>query len=422
MKKTKIVTISLVGLLLLLPFMRPSIAQPTPYVGVSEGDVYEFDVNIYLQWDQWFTDNMTPHWGEPFGHSWIDNFTTILGSTDKTPTAPQYTIRMDIASIFSDKDGYDTNFDEGVNMSDPFEAWDYPGNSLVQMSINDSYTVMNFPDYLYYRYWETPRTFAINNETAGFAEDMSYGLLCTNLWWATNIWYLGMWGTFNANSIFFAPTNVNWTEFVSLSDTMLELYYAISANYSYSLSFSELPNGFSMFSPAMGFGNNSLAITINTTYGSDGVLTYHSFEYGSTILYDVTLEDSADPVLTATPADFAVDHDYTGVTIEWTATDANPYQYGITRNGTGVLTPTAWTSGVEVSYAVPDGLAAGDHLFRVGFTDQRGHVVYDEVIMTVGEAPEPSPPPPIPGYEPLVVMGIFTALTAAIIIRMKRKK
>ena len=428
MKKTKIIMISLLGLLLLVPFMRPSIAQFSYYVGVEVGDVYEFDLNIYVGptltlWNPWFDDNMTAFWGEPFGHSSWDNMTAVYGMTDKTPAAPQFTWRMVIDSIVPDKDGFDTNFDEVVNVSDPLECWDSPGNSLVQTTKDTSYVNMNFPDYIYTNYWSNGRTFFINNETAGFAEDIAYGALCTTVIWASNLWYMGMFNfdLMNSHSIFFAPTTVNWTEFATECNTGLEATYDLAANYTYTLTVSELPNGFSMYSPVMGFGNNSQSITINSTYGTDGVMTYHSFEYGSTLLYDLTIEDSADPVITDTPVDFAVPHNYTGVTIEWTATDDNPYQYGITRNGTGVLPPTSWTSGVEVSYPVPDDLPSGDHLFRVGFTDERGHVVYDEVIMTVGPHPVP-PPPPIPGYEPLVVMGIVTAVTMVIIIRMKKKK
>ena len=55
MKKNKIITISLLGLLLLVPFMTPTKAQPASYVGAAEGEKYEWSLNIYPinKWIQW---------------------------------------------------------------------------------------------------------------------------------------------------------------------------------------------------------------------------------------------------------------------------------------------------------------------------------------------------------------------------------
>ncbi|MHA2269212.1 MAG: hypothetical protein ACXAB8_15550 [Promethearchaeota archaeon] len=419
MKKTKIIAISLLGLLLLIPFMRPSMAQVPSYVGLAEGDHEEWDFSVYVgaafeTWDPWFDDNMTDHWAEVFGHGDLDNMSSVWETAGKVPVAPQVTFFLDVDSIQPDLAGFDANFDEVVT---PDETWASPGRTLVNMSTTSG-SFMDFPGWPYWRYFENGTTIFISNTSAGFAEDVGYGVLATSAMWTTNLWNFAEYGIYNINTLFFAPKNANWTEFAAECNTGLENTYDIIANYSYDLTVYNLSNGFKLSSPVMGFGNNSETINITTTYDANGKMTLHKFEYGTTLLYDVTWVESDAPVITDSPSDFSVDHDYTGETLSWTATDANPNQFGVTRNGTGVLIPAAWTSGVAVQYAIPDDLPSGDHLFEVGFTDDRGKVTYDQVIMTVG----PHPVPPIPGYEPLLVIGFLSAATIGIVFLMKKKK
>ena len=85
MKKFKIITISLLGLLLLVPFMRPSRAQVPTYVGVTVDDYYEFDHNIYaVGWSDWRADNMNDIWDQPFNH--LNNYYSDMGSVYSTAT------------------------------------------------------------------------------------------------------------------------------------------------------------------------------------------------------------------------------------------------------------------------------------------------------------------------------------------------
>jgi len=42
-----------------------------------------------------------------------------------------------------------------------------------------------------------------------------------------------------------------------------------------------------------------------------------------------TVEDTTNPVITVSPNDFTVEYGYTGQSISWTATDANPDTYTI---------------------------------------------------------------------------------------------
>jgi len=424
MKKYKIITISLLGLLLLVPFIRPSRAQVPSYVGLAEDDHIEFDMSVYVgaaweTWAPWFDDNMSNFWGIPFGHTLLDNMTSVFELAAKIPSAPQVTYFYDIDSIQADTAGFDADANGAIEAA---EAFDWPGITLVNMSTTTG-SFMDFPGWPYYQYFANGTTIFISNNTADFAKTIEYGALATSAIWATNTWNWGLDGIGNVNTIFFAPNNVNWSEFADECNTGLETDYALIANYSYDLTVYNLSNGFKLSSPVMGFGNNSETINITTTYDSNGLLASHTFEYGATLLLDIIYVESDAPAITAASSDFSVDHDYTGITINWTATDANPDQYGVTRNGTGVLLPTSWTSGIEVQYAVPDGLASGDHLFQAGFTDDRGKVTYDQVIMTVGAAPEPPPTPPgIPGYEPLLILGFFTEATIGLIILKKKKK
>ncbi len=429
-KNTKIITISLLGLLLFLPFMRPSIAQKTAqvpsHVGVVEGQHEEWDANIYsADFVQWDADNMTARWAEAFDHTYLDNMTAVLDTAAKVPLLPQATMFYTVDSIITDTDGFDTNSDGGITAD---EAWASPGNTLVNMT-TDSGTFMDFGGWPYYSYFGNGTGIFIANTTAGFAEDIAYGAMATSLIWATNMFNAGNIGYLNSsldanmtNTIFFAPNNVNWTEFAEVCNLMLATPVLLATTYE--IKFENITDGFMMSSPIGGFIQNTENINITCTYDSNGLLTYHEFLYGSDTLVDMSYADSTYPVITDASSDFSVDHDYTGVTVNWTATDASPGEYAILLNGTAEVFPTAWISGVEIQFAVPDGLAPGDHAIQINFGDtrpNRPNVASDTVIMTVESAPV-TPPPEIPGYEPLLVVGFLTVATAGMIILMKKKK
>jgi hypothetical protein len=96
--------------------------------------------------------------------------------------------------------------------------------------------------------------------------------------------------------------------------------------------------------------------------------------------------DEADPIITDSPSNFTIEYGYTGVDIAWTATDANPNTYTIELEGSGVvLGPTAWLSGIEIIYSIPDGLGIGEYLYTVNFTDDNNNFITDTIKMTVIE-------------------------------------
>ena len=398
MKKNKIITISILGLLfLVVPFImiRPVRAQVPSYVGVAVDDKFEWDNNIYLgaqneTWDNWFADNMTEHWSLPFDHiaNWVDMSGVYGVATGKIgPIPPQYRYHINVTTI-AEKTGY-----AEVNCS---VATEEPIN-LVVVPLGIKPVILG-------------------ENASAFAQDVWYGGMATSVWWATD-----NYGWTGSNGMLLAPL-IDWADFATACNTGLETLYNISSDWGFTLTVAETLTGFTMTSPVMGFGNNSQEIKLTFSYNAEGVLIYHTFEYGSALLYDVVLSDIVDPLIT-TPADFAVDHDYTGVTINWTGTDASPDRYGILRNLSIVGVPTSWQSGEEIQIAVPDGLAPGGHLYRITLSDYRGNTVIDEVLMTVTPEPvTPTPTPDIPGYEPILFIGISTAVTLGIILRMKKKR
>jgi len=385
MKKNKIIVISLLSLLLLMPFMTTTRAQSPSYVGVEEGEIYEFALNVYgANWVQWGADNMTAWWDAAWTHGPLYHHDKLYGDTAGwTPVTPQLIFSFDIESIAENA-------------------------TAGQTEVNSTFGtyVVFFPSASY----DASSSVPIGNDTAKFAADSLYGGMSTS-----GYWILG---------IPFAPIGVNWTEFVALGTWGLDTGYWNITNpneWNYTLTMTEIPNGYSLFSPAMGFGNNSLSITITTTYDSDGVLSYHSFEYGTNMLYDYVPTDTIDPVVIGAPPDFAVAHNYTGETISWVATDTHPDTYTITRNGSEVEPATAWFSGVAVQYDVQDGLSPGDYAFEITFEDVTGNTFSDEVIMTVNPEPPAPGAPPIPGYDIPIVLGVIAFATISIILLKKKK-
>ena len=441
-KKAKILTISLLGLLLLVPFMKVSIAQGTSqvpsYVGLTEGQHEEWDVYINVlggEWNQWEADNMSAEWSLAFGHNDNVNMSAVKDMTAKVASPPQFTMFYTVDEIIPDKGGADANMDGGINAT---EAVDLPGTTLVNMTTTSG-SFMDFPGWPYYSYFWEGTAQLISNTTAQFAADLKYGALATSAIWGTN--------TFNTNNIppisgpngtmgdiqtiFFAPNNVNWSEFADECNANLAMELWADAGYGTQniIKFTNLTNGFTLTSENGSFGiysQNTVNITLTCTYDTDGLLTYHSFEYGSDKLVEINHVDSVDPVITDASSDFSVPHDYTGITINWTATDINPGEYAILLNGTAEVFPTAWASGVEIQFAVPDGLAPGDHLFTINFADTRPgrpNVASDDVIMTVLPAPVVEPPPDDPTVVIIIssVIGVVVIIAIAVVILRRRK-
>ncbi|TFG17866.1 MAG: hypothetical protein EU531_02070 [Promethearchaeota archaeon] len=111
------------------------------------------------------------------------------------------------------------------------------------------------------------------------------------------------------------------------------------------------------------------------------------YDHFSTATVKLTVYEPDDPVITDTPMDILVGPAYTGLNFSWTATDANPDIYTIELQGGGIVAgPIAWSSGVAVTYDIPDGMMTGEHYFTINFTDEFDNYATDTVKLTIQDA------------------------------------
>jgi len=94
--------------------------------------------------------------------------------------------------------------------------------------------------------------------------------------------------------------------------------------------------------------------------------------------------DNTDPTINE-PDDVTYEEGETGNSIEWAATDTNPYKYSIAKDGL-VVEEGYWESGVAISIDV-DGLDVGNYTYVCSVNDTGGNSASDEVDVTV-TAPE----------------------------------
>lgn len=148
--------------------------------------------------------------------------------------------------------------------------------------------------------------------------------------------------------------------------------------------------------------------------------------YGNSIADSVTMtvEDTTDPLFTDAPSDFEITVGYSDVNISWTATDLHPGTYTVELQGSGiVLGPTAWSSGVAITYNVPDGLSVGDHVYTVNFTDVHGNSVTHAITITVKDATTGGPIP----LETIIIIvsaiggGVVVIGVIIVVLRRRRK-
>jgi len=130
-----------------------------------------------------------------------------------------------------------------------------------------------------------------------------------------------------------------------------------------------------------GFGIGSYIYTINITDDSGNFVTDS---------VNFTVEDVTNPIITDAPSSLIIEFEYMGQSLSWTATDLNPNTYTIDLQGTGtIIGPTAWTSGVAITYYIPDGFGLGVNTYTVNFTDDYGNSITDSVTFTVEDTTVP---------------------------------
>jgi hypothetical protein len=344
---------------------------------VAVDDYFEWDHNINIleseaAWALWNDDNMTIFWNETFDQigTWadMDSLQNAVGKAG--PINPIYTYSTDVKYVLPDTGGWDANYDRVINITEQVAS---PGETLLNTS-NGYYLVgdlTNLP-------FET--SYIIGNTSEKFAEAAWYGAMATSPFWAANTG-----GYYYTNTLFFAPTTINWTEFASNCTVGLEAGYDLDAIYGYDLEVNALSNGFQLYAAAMDFGNNSEAINITVTYDSNGVMESYLFAYGDAVLTEIVRGVTEAPTFPyGTPEDLILAYDYTNESMEWYVSSADPKNYAILTNDSEVLvSPTEWTYGVIV-FNITDGLTPGeDHLIKINIADGRNNVATDSVIITV---------------------------------------
>ena len=97
-----------------------------------------------------------------------------------------------------------------------------------------------------------------------------------------------------------------------------------------------------------------------------------------------TVGESTNPNILKAPVNLTLEFGYTGQSLLWMASDTYPDTYTIELLGTGIVAgPTAWTSGGNVIYNIPDGLTSGVYTYNITFLDQSGNSVSDTVTVTI---------------------------------------
>jgi len=395
MKKTKLIILALLSLTLLLPFMTPTLclpvsAQVPDYVGVQVDDYYQWDqtINYGADFVQWFADNMTAHWDKVWGHTAGDDqtITSVHDSWAAAPgPSPRAAMPADIEVIYPENTTTGTTTVSGIG----------------------GYLVLNWPPSD--NRWATNWTIA--NDTATFVQLTGSGSYMTTPGW---LMY----------NYIFAPKNIDWAEYVTLGNIGLGAGGSNITNpapdgWGANITLVEITDGFSMQVPVMGWWNNTLPITINTTYDPTGILRSYIFEYGPNTLFDIirtapSIAGIDPPMIFSSDVDFNVEWDYSNVILHWNVTDIDPKAYRVFQNGKVIGLPGFWTSGVEIEFPIDDGLAPGVYNFTIQLTDDQDHSTKDSIIMTVGAKPQN-----IPGYDIYTILGI---LSISMIIVMKRKK
>ncbi len=88
--------------------------------------------------------------------------------------------------------------------------------------------------------------------------------------------------------------------------------------------------------------------------------------------------------------------------------------------------PTAWSSGIEITYNVPNGLAVGTYIYTVTFTDDYGNFDTDIITMTVNAITTDGDTGAVP-FELIILISVLgpiivLAVVIFIFIRKKRRK
>jgi len=369
MKKNKIISLSILGLLLMVSMtsfiVHTKAAPPAAYVGVAEEEYYVYTMGF--NWADWASSGF-------IADGVSETLAAIFGIP--SPWAPKeiydswvgYWGTVGTFSFWSTTVGTILPENQSTFLSDYF-IFDNITHTPVNLETAYYYYI---PTLVYVQ--DSPGTYIIVNDSASFALQSLYG-------------GLGFSPMTLKYTVPFAPNNTNWATFAGWAQWGMDNYWSTVSPLTKNITVSALADGYSMYIPTAGLENNTAPITVNVTYTSKGALDTTTFEYGSSLLYVFELDtystDGVDPVIIDSPGNFTIDEGYTGESLSWTATDAYAGNYTITRDATPVVTTTNWTSGTPVVYNIPDGLLQGVYTFTIDFQDTSLQSTTDVIVLTV---------------------------------------
>ncbi len=210
-----------------------------------------------------------------------------------------------------------------------------------------------------------------------------------------------------------ASEYINWISTGLIADVRIELYdndafvVEITPN---------TPNDGEYFWAIPSGLDESIQYQIKISDESDPSL-YNFSEYF--YIFNAIIGDTTNPIITLSTTNFTVEAGYTGQSLSWTATDANPDTYTIELQGTGIVAgPTVWTSGNEITYNIPDGFAVGVYTYNITFRDENGNSISNTVTVTIEDVDEtPEGGVPFGNY-----FLIFIGLSVIGLIFAKKRK
>lgn len=235
----KCLSIGILVVLLFLPLIRFSLSQGS-YVGIQNGDEYEWELSLYtVNWNTFLTDDLGPTIENlmPLGTA---NLTRVFNDWSSL-TAPQSYWPLRVTNI-------------GVEET---------GVLFTSTPVNGTFGWIVPP----YDNLEWDETWHIANDTSSFLQQTA-NLSCS-------------FSPYAMFEVLFAPTTISWSSLIATFLAEMTSKGGLYAN----ITATAQSNGFLIEIPAFGFENNSATINIDIKYNSKGVLSYYKFSYeGNTLI------------------------------------------------------------------------------------------------------------------------------------------
>ena len=136
--------------------------------------------------------------------------------------------------------------------------------------------------------------------------------------------------------------------------------------------------------------NGSISVSLNGYVKGTYVFVINVYDdtgNDNTDTLTVTVQDATLPSFTGNPIDATIDEGTTGHSLQWVGSDLHPSSYGITRNGTLVLSGS-WTSGNPINLNI-DGLSKGVYTYIITLNDTSGNAFTNTVVITVDDTTNP---------------------------------